>query len=263
MAKKLIHDKKFGVITDAICYWLGYQFKIGRKQLVHEASLRYPIADALTSTDLTVDQIELEKLHPIFKSKKIDLVTYKNTQNKSNNNLQEIYEFKLAKSKTNKEGSSEHNRVFNDVVRLAYIHKLMKLDCYFLMCGKTEDFKAFFVRQKTDTKVSKANKQTINTTVAKAKNAIDLAWKSEGLYKEWFSFEYDGTKDIEFTTSATAVKEQLDKFQDKYKIRKGQTLDWAIDKSIKIKTTCVAITTYADSMKKTHAAGLWKIECTD
>lgn len=261
MANSILYPSKFRSINDAICYWLGYQFKIGRQQLVHEASLRYPISDALTATALSVDQIELEKLHPVFKSKKIDLVTYKDTKSKASNNLCEIYEFKLAKAATDKKGKSEHQRVFNDVVRLAYIHKQMNLDCYFLMCGKKDDFAAFFVRQKTNTKVTAGAKQTMSQNkISQKKKSDEMVWESEGLYKNWFDFKYGGVKNVIFNQSATNVKSMLDKFQSKYKIRKNQGMDWSNEKSIKIRTTCVAITTHAEAMKKTHAAGLWKIE---
>lgn len=33
-------EEKFASIIDAVCYWLGYQLKIGREQLIHEASLK-------------------------------------------------------------------------------------------------------------------------------------------------------------------------------------------------------------------------------
>ncbi len=42
-------DERFNAVVDAVCYWLGYQFKIGRDNLMHEASLRYPIADTITA----------------------------------------------------------------------------------------------------------------------------------------------------------------------------------------------------------------------
>lgn len=138
--KSKVIDEKFASIIDAVCYWMGYQFKIGRDQLIHEASLRYPIADTVTATNIAISQLVLEKLHPIFKSKKIDLVVYdKNAtsaeQETSDNKLIEVYEFKLAKKETNDEYSTEHQRVFDDVVRLAYYNLWRNKDCYFLMCG--------------------------------------------------------------------------------------------------------------------------------
>ena len=57
--------EKFNAINEAICYWLGYQFKIGRDKLIHEASLRYPIADTITATNIEIAKIQLEKGHPL------------------------------------------------------------------------------------------------------------------------------------------------------------------------------------------------------
>jgi len=136
MTNKVI-DERFAAIIDAVCYWLGYQLKIGRSQLIHEASLRYPIADTITSKGTAINRVVLEQLHPIFKSKKIDLVIYEESikepkTEKDDSNLKEVFEFKLAKIGTSEFESEEHQRVFDDVIRLAYYHLWSKKDCYFL-----------------------------------------------------------------------------------------------------------------------------------
>lgn len=105
MEDEIKKAERLNAIVDAVCYWLGYQFKIGRDQLIHEASLRYPIADTITSKGIAINRIVLEQLHPIFKSKKIDLVIFDEMvkepeAEKDDNNLKEVYEFKLAKSDT-------------------------------------------------------------------------------------------------------------------------------------------------------------------
>jgi hypothetical protein len=124
MPNKLTANK-LNAIVDAVSYWLGYQFKIGREQLIHEASLRYPVADTITATGIKINQIVLEKSHPIFKSKIIDLVIFDEIvkepgAEKDDANLKEVYEFKMAKSKTSKQYGNEHQRVFDDIIRLAY-----------------------------------------------------------------------------------------------------------------------------------------------
>lgn len=130
-------NEKFNAIVEAVCYWLGYQFKIGREQLIHEASLRYPIADTITAKGKAINRIILEKLHPIFKKRYIDLVIYDETVKEpeteiDDTKLNEVYEFKLAKNATSKEHQEEHQRVFDDIVRLAYYHLWSKKECYFL-----------------------------------------------------------------------------------------------------------------------------------
>ena len=114
------NDEYYNAIVDAVCYWLGYQFKIGRDQLIHEASLRYPVADTITAKGIAIHRIVLEQLHPIFKSKKIDLVIYGETvkepeTEKDDTNLNQVFEFKLAKSSTSEQFKDEHQRVSDHV----------------------------------------------------------------------------------------------------------------------------------------------------
>jgi hypothetical protein len=186
-------DEKFASIIDAVCYWLGYQLKIGREQLIHEASLRYPIADSITSKGTAINRIVLEKLHPIFKSKKIDLVIFDETvkqpeTEKDDSKLIEVFELKLAKSKTAEKDSDEHQRVFDDVIRLGYYNMWSKKECYFLMCGTYENFKTYFVGQKSDVK-NQDNKNIVAPRVAltssKSGQPTTEEWQPDGLYKDW------------------------------------------------------------------------------
>jgi hypothetical protein len=258
-------------IVDAICYWLGYQFKIGREQLIHEASLRYPIADTITSKGVSIQRIVLEQLHPIFKSKKIDLVIFdENTIEAgieyNDTKLAEVFEFKIVKSKTSEKHSDEHQRVFDDVIRLAYYNLWCGKDCYFLMCGKYEDFKTFFVGQQTKPIATQEHKNTvperIKNTVQKTNFILTDAeaqateWKPDGLYKDWFGFKKDEKKIIEFDNINKNWGLRL--FQESYQVR--DTTKFPYNNKIKIKTKCVTITPGGLENIKTHAAGLWKIE---
>jgi hypothetical protein len=85
---------RFNELSEAICYWLGFQTSIGRKPFIHEASLRYPIADALTKSEISISQIKLEFVHPLFKGKRVDLTIFKNG---SDVDINEMFEFKIAK----------------------------------------------------------------------------------------------------------------------------------------------------------------------
>ena len=252
--KNKVLEVKFAAIVDAICYWLGYQFKIGRGHLVHEASLRYPVADTITSKGVAIDRIDLEKLHPLFKGKRIDLVIYCPDSKKVDDDLEEAYEFKLAKSDTSKQGSVEHQRVFDDIVRLAYYNQWRKKDCYFLMCGEYQDFKAYFVGQST--KVEYQDNK--NIVPLKKNQKVDEppfeVWVPQGLYMDWFDFKIGEEKKKTFNT--TDGEWGLKSFQKRYFPTDPAFL---YQGSITIKTTCIAITPNGQK-DRTHAAGIWKIE---
>lgn len=265
----MIEEEKFNAIVEAVCYWLGYQFKIGRDQLIHEASLRYPIADTITAKGIAINSIVLEQLHPLFKSKKIDLVIFDKTVNvpeteKDDTKLKEVYEFKLAKNETSKEYKEEHQRVFDDVVRLAYYHLWKNKDCYFLMCGKYEDFKTYFVGQKSQIKrendkfiVPVRQTKLIVNPYESANLLQSVEWQPEGIYKDWFGFKLEETKEIEFNKTDNA-EFGLAPFQANYERRYPNMHKYA--DTFKIKTRCVAITPSGLENVKTHAAGIWKIE---
>jgi hypothetical protein len=257
-------EEKFNAIVEAVCYWLGYQFKIGRDQLIHEASLRYPIADTITAKGISINRIVLEQLHPIFKSKKIDLVIFDDSvkepeTEEDDTKLKEVYEFKLAKNETSKEHKEEHQRVFDDLVRLAYYNLWGSKDCYFLMCGIYEDFKAYFVGQKNapkeqDNKVILQPRQLHSTQTMTNQLA---EWSPEGLYKDWFGFKIGEEKEIEFDKTDNE-NWGLKPFQDSYHLRDTEKHTYT-DK-FKVKTKCVAISPSGLENVKTHAAGIWKIE---
>ena len=234
---------------------MGYQLKIGRGTLLHEASLRYPIADTLTAGDINIKCVVLEKLHPFFKSKKMDLALFSVPVDKPDRSdnfkyISEFYEFKLAKYSTSEEKGVEHQRVLNDVLRLGYCNKWGGKDAYMMMCGEFDDFRTYFVGHMdkvpniSDKKVTVVNTRTITDT-----------WDSKGLYADWFGFSLNEIREPEFDD--TDKKWGLSVFNDTYKIRYPKKHDYS--KVIKIRTTCMAIT-LPDENTRTHAAGIWKIE---
>jgi hypothetical protein len=265
MEDEIRKTERLNAIVEAVCYWLGYQFKIGRDQLIHEASLRYPIADTITSKGIDIERIKLERLHPIFKGKQIDLVildtTVKEPDTEENDaHFREVYEFKLAKSQTSIEHKAEHQRVFDDVVRLAYYHFWKNKDCYFMMCGKYEEFKTFFVGQRSAiTEVGGKFEVPIRRALIDQQASMGKfeEWKPDGIYKDWFGFQIDEAKEFEFKTT-DYVNWGLRPFQSSYVVRNNE--EHAYTDKIKIKTKCVAITPSGLENIKTHAAGIWKIE---
>lgn len=265
MGNSVIDDRSAAII-EAVSYWLGYQYKIGRNQLIHEASLRYPIADTITSKGTSINRIVLEQLHPIFKSKKIDLVIYNEdvidpSSEENDEKLNEVFEFKIAKSDTSKFGSIEHQRVFDDVVRLAYYHQWHNKNCYFLMCGKYEEFKAYFIGQRSE--ISEENGKKIVTPRRSQEDSTkpeNREWKPDGIYKDWFGFKIGEVKEINFEVSDSKNEDEfgLQSFKRNYQIRMG--IGKSFGDKVNVKTTCLAITSPGIEKTRTHAAGIWKIE---
>lgn len=264
MTNTVAEDSDYrNAMIDAVCYWMGYQFKIGREQLIHEASLRYPVADTITSKGVGMERIVLEQLHPLFKSKKIDLVVFAENTSKTDietndAKLREVFEFKLAKSRTGEKHSDEHQRVFDDLARLAYYNHWGGKDCYFLMCGTYEDFKSYFVGQgnKPITDGEKNKVQIKPTSPIPTDELQATQWKPEGIYKNWFGFRTGETKEITFKNNDDSFG--LKPFQNSYHIR--DTEKHIYQDTINISTTCITITPAGLENIRTHAAGIWKIK---
>jgi len=265
-------EKRLNALIDTVCYWLGYQTKIGRAGLIHEASLRYPVADAMTAKGIEIDRIILEQLHPSFKKRFIDLALLQENQlvsNSRNNysNIQELYEFKLAKYETSIELGEEHQRVFNDIVRLAYYNLWNQKECYFLMCGSYGNFKTYFVGQENRTAKDKkhapvkySKKDKVDDWEKSLKEAAEKnSWNPLGIYKDWFGFKINEEKRVTFRSDTNNFGLKL--FQKNYKRRTPKANPFK--DSFTIKTKCIDITPSGLENAKTHAAGLWKIEAID
>lgn len=258
----IINNTRENAIVDAICLWMGYQLRIGREQLIHEASLRYPIADTITAFGTHIERVALEKLHPLFKSRKIDLVIYEKDLHEIDaglSDIEEVFEFKLAKKDTSNINTEEPQRLFDDIIRLAYYNLWTGKNTYFLICGKYDEFKTYFVGQSNNV-ISYQSKFLIPPRYAAA-NTTDLypqtdKWEEEGLYKDLFSFGVEESKIKQFTIQDDW---SLNSFQKSYLIREGVANTFQFTESLTIKTTCLAITP-AGEKNKTHAAGIWRIE---
>lgn len=252
-------ESKFELIIESLCYWLGYQFKIGRRKLIHEASFRYPVADTLTAQrEIAIDYIQLEYSHPLFKRRRIDLALFNENSNISPN---EIYEFKIARKEidANSDLIANSQTIFDDLARLAYFNlEYPDTNCYLMVCGEFYDFKTYFVGDlpvlNQDEPSSKFLVSVNNPRVIKTKKAID-SWNLNGVYKSWFGFKINEEKVTEFIVKEN--ESHLGNFQQDYLIR--EKLKFKYSNSIKIKTTCVAISS-SSNIDKTHAAGIWKVE---
>ena len=263
---------KFNAINEAVCYWLGYQFKIGRDRLIHEASLRYPIADTITATGIEIAKIQLEKGHPCFIDRLVDVFIFDkpvievNDENLATS-IVEIFELKIAKKETGTKEGQEHQRVIDDILRLAYFNQSTGKDAYFLISGKYQYFKNYFIGQKDS--IQKDNNENILLKERQTSAENSNGWNPQhSLYKNYFDFELtQQPKEYTFTRNEILIEDSdeekkkkyfgLRSFQDRYKI-KGNSIIWT--DSIKIKTTCVALTPFESITHRTHACGIWKIE---
>lgn len=148
-------DKAFDAckLAEVVRYWLNYQQSVSRsKNLLHEASFRYPIVEFLERYMKTAVILELQ--HPTFKKPmdfqwKIEEKRY-------------YLECKYVK-KDYTETKQEMQRYFDDICRLYYcIKDEQKDECYFLVCGRKEDFDLCFTQNDMDKEKDPINKQRYN-----------------------------------------------------------------------------------------------------
>lgn len=266
-------------INEAVCYWLGYQFTIGRERLIHEASLRYPIADAITSGKIAISKIYLEKGHPYFEDKVVDIFLL--NEKESNISMESIdleaisaiFELKLSKVDTGNQFGEEKKRVIDDILRLAYFNLYSKKDAYFLICGTYADFKNYFIGDKIEkTTIKKDDIDILQTNERQGTSFINQVefinpkeWKTENsLYKDYFNFEVGSQKKYIFKIDENEIddtKKQkkfgLKSFQERY-IIKEKLIEY--EEKLSIKTTCMAITPFESIPSRMHACAIWKVE---
>lgn len=236
---------EFKAMAEAICHWWAYQNQIGRSHMIHEASLRYPLADFLTAYETMVKQVRLEVKHPLFKSKRIDV----EVQGGKESSDRMFFELKISKKETGNEQGVEWQRIFDDVVRLAYLNQQQRHSCFFIMCGPTDEFLSYFIGVKQRL-VKEGDRVTIRLNSDSSDDAQEITL---GIYSSWFSFKVGGKASVPFVS----INDQrgLNKFQKNYSYR--DTEHEFFTDSIVIKTTCMALT---PTVNRTHAAGIWKIE---
>lgn len=127
---------------------------------------------------------------------------------KRNDNADEFYmELKYASyyTSTNK----EKQRIFNDLMRLAFYSGEEDKYCYFIMCGSYDDFIHKFVFEPDDENKVNARKKSnkdINNKCTKQYNRI---------YSKWFSFDLEKPgKDI--SRKSKISKDYIDCYNSNY-----------------------------------------------
>lgn len=125
----------------ALAHWLGFQEKIGRDFMMNEDAMKYPLSDYLANHgEIPISTIELERAHPDFSKRLIDVIISTPSVNNANGNNQIINAFELKVAKAATGNTSEKERIFNDLIRLHLVKKYAAGKCYFIISGKSRYF---------------------------------------------------------------------------------------------------------------------------
>lgn len=120
--------------AQGIEYWLKFYQVVGKRDLIIEDTIKYPLIDYLIAdgNDI-IKNIKLEESHPIFPSKEVDLISKDNK-----GLLNYCIEFKLTSPSSL--SVMERQRFVNDILRLHYIYQKYSCPCFFIVAGKSKDF---------------------------------------------------------------------------------------------------------------------------
>ena len=230
-----MNSMNFSSLIHSATYYLSYQNKIGRDFMIDESTLKYPIADYLTSLKIPSSKIKLEFSHPELMTRYIDLVVYDNTKKR----IETAFEFKIAKSTT--KYNAENKRIFNDLMRLYLIAKSFKSECYFLIAGTQSNFIQNF-RSIVSTKPTIDNNDLPNPI---------------GFYSKWFNFRVGSELTFEVKNEDEEQYEMIyNAFLSDYKPKKDGN---ALELPKFIKTKCVAISALSRDFPTPYVGAIWKI----
>lgn len=211
----------------AIAHWLGFQEKIGRSFMLNEDALKYPLSDYLVNEgNVEIKSVELERAHPNFSGRLVDLTIIDQTTKTLNN----LFELKLATSYTRQQ--KEKQRIFNDIIRLHLASSITTDKCYFIITGKSVNFQRDFK---------------------------DFPSNVSGFYRKWFSFTKGEslTFDVASETDPiylTVYQDFINKYQNNYQ-SPGATV---LQLPNTITTKCEFITAYRKQYVP-YMAGIWSI----
>lgn len=211
----------------AIEHWLGFQDKIGRSFMMNEDALKYPLADYLVNDGkIQIKSIDLEKPHPNFSNRLVDVSVLDNVSGALNN----VFELKLAKSTTRNQ--SEKQRIFNDIMRL-YLANIVTGDkCYFIITGKSINFQQDF-----------QNYPNTGTS----------------FYKKWFAFTKGQKITFDVATETNNdYKTIYQNFLSKYSVSYKATGTSVLQLPNQITTTCEFLTGFKATVVP-YMTGIWSV----
>lgn len=159
-------------LANTMMFWLNYISSVGRSYVINEGSIKFPITEYLEHCDSL--KINLEYSHPIFNSRRIDLLV---EDNKKNNKY--AFEFKFIRN-GNTRTSNEKQRIFNDLLRLKCFDAEHK---YFIIFGTqlefNSDFQSIIIKDKKNDYIKeRSNNQGTNII------------EPQGFYTNWFNFDF-------------------------------------------------------------------------
>lgn len=208
----------------AIAHWLGFQEKIGRGFMMNEDAIKYPLSDYLVNDGgCSINSIELERAHPNFSNRLMDVAIINNQQ------ISNAFELKLAKTTTRHQ--SERQRIFNDLMRMHLVTQVSTDKCYFIITGKSVHFQRDF------------------------KNLTD---NTNLFYHKWFSFTRGQQNTFSVGTEVDVTYKTIyDSFVNKYSNTfqgNGQ-----LQLPTQIRTTCEFITAYKPQFVP-YMTGVWSVQ---
>lgn len=223
-----MHEEKMG---GAIEHWLGFQDKIGRTFMMNEDALKYPLSDYLVNGGgVDIGSIELERPHPYFSNRLIDIAVSKNASEASATDHQLINAFELKLAKSSTRHLIERKRIFNDLLRMKMANQCADSKCYFIMAGKTIHFQRDFQN-----------------------------YEDNGLvfFQNWFSFAKGQRKSFAVKNEANSIyKDIYQSFISGYSSRFTGT--GSLDLPQKITTKCEFITAFKPQFVA-YMAGIWSV----
>ena len=230
----------YNTLIHSICYYLSYQDRIGRSFMIDESSLKYPVADYLTSLEIPLVNIRLEYPHPNLKKRQIDLITTNDHLIIEPANIETAFEFKLAQAHTKHE--AERKRIFNDLMRLYLLSKIKGSSAYFVIAGTIIDFIQNF-------RSIPAKRPTTNNK--------DLP-EPEGFFTEWFNFEISASRSFDVKKALSKEYEAIyDAFLKDYDSNLPSV---TLELPEIITTKCIAISALSRDFPTPYVGGIWKIE---
>lgn len=225
----------YNKLIHAATYFLSYQDRIGRAFMVNESSLKYPVADYLTSLSIPINQIKLEYPHPTLKRRQIDLIIY----NRLEKNIERAFEFKLSSPTTKYD--TEQKRIFNDLMRLHLLSSSCQGHTYLIIAGTETEFIQNF--------------RSIPTS--RPNGNIKELPPPQGFYTEWFNFSKNASVTFEVKNASNPLYAEIyNNFLTEYLPNDGNTLELPNT----ITTTCLAISALSRDFPTPYVGGIWKIE---
>ena len=187
-------DFNLNRLATTVMWWLSYTSAVGRKYVLSESAIKFPVAEYLQST---ANEVELEFGHPKLFMKRFDLF-FKNKLGEKN-----VFEFKYIKNGSTRT-IDEKQRIFNDLMRF-YLYLEDNQKGYFLICGDHFEFSTnfqFIRLNPVDTDSSLYIKPHNNLSTPPLR-------QSEGFYTEWFSFDSNNPDKIINLNTANAEYDSI------------------------------------------------------